>query len=235
MTTYATTRSEALERAYQHWRERGALLEQPRSKQKEEHLTIAISRERGAGGSAIAHRIAERMGWPLYDRELVDQVADDAGIHAQLLERLDEKRPNWLAECLEGFSGQKNMSGVGFAIRLRKVLFALYCHGNCVILGRGAAQVLPAKNTLRIRLVAPKKARVERMSKTLESQNDAERFVTESDRDRASFVKSYFLKDPNAIEGYDLTLDTSRFSQDGCVNIIADAIKAHQELLQSDA
>lgn len=225
MTTYSSSRGASLERAYQHWRERGALLELPHSEPADTPLTIAISRELGAGGSAIAHAVAERMGWPLYDKELVDQISEDTGVHTQLLEQLDERRPNWFAECLSGLSDHKNMSGVGFAIRLRKVLVALYCHGHCVILGRGAAQVLPTERTLRIRLVAPREARVERMSKILGSVEDADRMVNDSDRDRAAFVKSYFMRDPNTTLGYDLTIDTSRFSRGGCTNVILSAIE----------
>lgn len=228
MTTYATSRGVALERAYQHWRERGALLKLPIPKSTAPPLTIAFSRELGAGGSAIAHAIAERIGWPLYDRELVDQISEDTGIRSQLLERLDEKCPSWLAECLDGFSEERNISGAGYAIRLRKILLALYYHGNCVILGRGAAQVLPPEKTLRIRLVAPKSMRIERMSKILGSQDDAVRIVTESDRDRESFVKRYFFKDPASPESYDLTLDTSRFTREGCVSVIASAIKGYK-------
>ncbi len=228
MTTYANSRGAALERAYQHWRERGALLKLPVHKDTRPPLTIAISRELGAGGSAIAHAIAEKKGWPLYDRELVEQISEDTGIRSQLLEKLDEKSPSWLAECLEGFSDERNISGAGYAIRLRDILLALYYHGNCVILGRGAAQLLPPEKTLRIRLVAPKSLRIERMSKILGSQDDAVRIVTESDRDRESFVRRYFFKDPASLESYDLTLDTSRFSRNGCVNTLLSAIEGHK-------
>ncbi len=229
MTTYASTRGVALERAYKHWRERGALLELPSTQPTAPPLTIAISRETGAGGTSIAEEIAAELGWPLYDRELVAQIAEDTGVHTELLEKLDEKKPNWLTDCLEGFSDHKNISGAAFAIRLRKILFALYCHGNCVIVGRGAAQILPPKHTLRVRFVAPKNARIARMSELLDPGVDVEQAVLQSDKDRESFVKSYFFKDPNSHTGYDLTLDTSRFSHAGCAEIILSAIKAHHE------
>ncbi len=229
MTTYASTRGVALERAYKHWRERGALLELTSSQPAAPPLTIAISRETGAGGTTIAEEIATELGWPLYDRELVAQIAEDTGVHKELLERLDEKKPNWLTDCLEGFSDQKHISGAAFAIRLRKILLALYTHGNCVIVGRGAAQILPPKHTLRVRFIAPKDVRMERMSKILGPAEDVEQAVLQSDKDRESFVKSYFFKDPNSHAGYDLTLDTSRFSRAGCAEVIRSAIKAHHE------
>ena len=32
-------------------------------------LTIALSRQAGAGGTEVARRVGERLGWPVYDRE----------------------------------------------------------------------------------------------------------------------------------------------------------------------
>ncbi len=232
MTTYSTSRGASLERAYRHWRERGVLLNLHLTENVTSPVTIAISRESGAGGGAIAHAIAKQLDWPVYDRELVETIAEDSGVSAKLLDRLDEKLPNWLTECMSGFTSERSMSGVGFAIRLRKVLLALYCHGNCVILGRGAAQVLPAKQTLRVRLIAPKPTRIQRATNRLGIREDAERQVAEIDRGRVDFVKSYFHKDPADVHGYDLIIDTSRFSEPDCGDLILAALKARQGLIQ---
>ena len=93
MTTYSTSIGASLERAYRHWRERGALLEFSPPSETQPPMTIAISRQLGAGGGAIAGKIAEKLDWPLYDRQLVDKIAEDSGFQSQLLENLDEKRP----------------------------------------------------------------------------------------------------------------------------------------------
>lgn len=235
MTTYATSRGLGLERAYQHWRERGALLGIPSVEDQGPSATIAISRESGAGGAEIARAVAARLEWPVYDRELVDKIAHDSGVRAPLLQTLDEKRPNWLAECVEGLSEEKTMSGAGFAVRLRKTLIALYCHGNCVILGRGAAQILPAERTLRIRLIAPRPWRVTKAAQHFESPANAGSQVDEIDRGRVDFVKSYFLKDPTDLLGYDLTVDVSRFSASDCSDFILAALAARQRLLRAQA
>lgn len=237
MTTYANARSQGLQRAYSHWRERGALLDLSKSEQKtsEFGVTIAISRERGAGGGRIAHHVAEQLGWPVYDHELVDKIAEDAEVRSQLLDKLDEKRPSWLAECLESIKGEQHVSGAGFAMRLRKILLALYSHGNCVILGRGAAQVLPEKRTLRVRLIAPMLYRVPRATDHLGINKEAEREVAEVDRQREDFVKSYFHKNPADAHEYDLTLDSSRFSEQDCKDLILLAFWARKARLSAKA
>lgn len=235
MTTYTNARGQGLERAYSHWRERGALLDSSANQTKDSQLgiTIAISRERGAGGGSIAHLVAEQLGWPVYDHELVDKIAEDAEVRSRLLDKLDEKRPNWLAECLESIKGERHVTGVGFAIRLRKILLALYSHGNCVVLGRGAAQVLPEKRVSRIRLIAPMLYRIPRATDHLGISEEAAREVAEIDRQREDFVKSYFHKDPADVHEYDLTLDTSRFSQQDCRDLILAALSARQARLST--
>ena len=230
MTTHSTAVGASLERAYRHWRERGALLALPTPGGTQLPMTIAVSRQRGAGGAAIASQVAKKLDWPLYDRQLVDQIAEDSGYRSQLLEDLDEKRPNWLAECIEGFSEEKHMSGVGFAIRLKKVLLALYCHGECVVLGRGAAQLMPSEKTLRVLLVAPEEYRVARIASTLGmSEAEALDHVGSADRDRVDFVKSYFHRDPTDPGSYDITMNTSRFSENMCCELILSALQGRRE------
>src|SRR5947209_3142493 len=59
-------------------------------------FSIALSREAGARVSLVADKLAERLGWPVYDQELVQRIAEDMGLRTSLLESLDEKRTNWV-------------------------------------------------------------------------------------------------------------------------------------------
>src|SRR4051794_5712812 len=55
-------------------------------------FTIALTRESGANGPLVARAIGKRLGWPVYDRELLERVAEEMGLRADLLESVDEKR-----------------------------------------------------------------------------------------------------------------------------------------------
>lgn len=219
-----------LERALHHWRQRGALLKRDLGEPEPEPLTIAISRECGAGGAAVAVALGERLDWPVYDRQIVDSIAEDSGVRAQLLEALDEKRPNWFATGFSSFAQEKTLSGVGYAIRLRDVLAGLAGHGQCVIVGRGAAQLLPPATTLRIRLIAPREYRIARVAVQLAvSEDDAARWINHMDAGRDEFVKKYFKCNAGDPRGYDLTVDTSRFSIEACAEMALVALKALEE------
>ena len=235
MTTRANQLGASLHQAYQHWRERGALetLSMQSSHDGRPRLTIAISRERGAGGASIAKKLAERLEWPLYDRELLQHIADQTGVQEALLKDLDEQRPSWFSEILKSLGTEKNIAAAGYAALLHKNLAALYVRGNCIILGRGAAQVLPGDRTIRVRLIAPFEFRVHRMTTLLPSGEDVVKHVKQVDKDRRSFVKEYFNKDPDNFHDYDLTINTSRFDLENCCELIEQAMMGRIATLQS--
>ena len=196
-------------------------------------VTIAISRESEAGGSELAHELARRLNWPMYDRELIEKLSTDAKARQQLLKELGESLPNWVEKCLNSFTPEAPRSDVEDAVRLRELLFALYCHGNCIILGRGAAQVLPAEQTLRVRLIAPKFHRIRQAARRLQILEEAARDVEAIDQERLDFVGNYFHKNPADVHSYDLIVDSSRFTKSHCADIVLVALKARQEIAQS--
>src|SRR5687768_12113049 len=89
--------TEALSKANKHWSSRPGTDEHSAAK-----FTIAISRETGTYGAAVARAIGDRLGWPVYDRELLQRIADDIGVHRALLESVDERQESWLRECFTG-------------------------------------------------------------------------------------------------------------------------------------
>jgi cytidylate kinase len=112
---------------------------------------------------------------------------------------------------------------------LVETLLALAARGDCVIVGRGACQVLPAATTLRVRLVGPLPERIASAQQRLQlNRADAARWVEETDRARAQFVRDHFHKDPNDARYYDLVLNSSRFSVAECTELIIDALRLFQ-------
>ncbi len=123
-------------------------------------FTIAVSREAGTNAAAVARSVGERLGWAVYDQELVDHIAADMGVRTNLVESVDEKHQSWLLECLESFSSDRSVTESAYVVHLVETILSLGAHGECVIVGRGAGHVLPEANTLRVRLVAPLEDRI---------------------------------------------------------------------------
>jgi cytidylate kinase len=201
---------------------------------REQCCTIAISRERGTGGSAIARLLGEQLGWPVYDRELLERISDETGLRTELLESFDEKRSYWLVECLEAFAGARSISGPTYAHRLAECMLALSAHGHAVIVGRGAAAILPEATTLRVRLLAPFEDRVAHLCNTLGmSEATARRQIEKTDGDRAAFVKQHFGGDVTDVGRYDLVINTARFSAEQAVEIIIAALRQRESQVQA--
>jgi cytidylate kinase len=221
---------EALERALRHWRSRGkgepAVAARLPAPPAAPPWTVAISRQAGANGSAVAAAVGRRLGWPVYDRELVEMIAQEAGLRGRLVESVDERRAGWLQECWQAFTAQPSFGRLAYVRRLVRVLSSLAAHGECVIVGRGAAQVLPPATTLRARLVGPLEERVAVMRDRLGlGAEEARRRVQETDEQRAGFVRDCFHQDPDDPALYDLVLNSCRLGVDGCAELIAQALQ----------
>src|SRR5262249_20440691 len=102
-------------------------------------FSVALSREAGTQASAGAQEVGRLLGWQVYDRQLLEKIAQDMGLRANLLESVDERRQSWLTEALEGLMSVSFASESGFADHLIKTVLALGTHGECVLVGRGSA------------------------------------------------------------------------------------------------
>jgi len=188
-------------------------------------FSIAISREAGANAAPVARAIEQKVGWPVYDRELLQRVAGEMGMRASLVEAVDERQKGWLHECLEGFSSRPEVNEFTYTRHLAEVLVALAARGHCILVGRGAAQILPPATTLRVRLVAPLKDRIAAIQDRRGlSRKEAARWVAATDAERARFVRDHFLMDPNDPSNYDLVLNSARYSAAACADIILEAL-----------
>src|SRR5262249_32498655 len=106
-------------------------------------FSIAISRETGTRGPAIARMVGERLGWPVYDRELLEIVARDLHVAGKLLEKVEEHIVPGLREWVEAFAAVPAVREQKYVDHLIAVMLSLSGRGRCVIVGRGSLFVLP--------------------------------------------------------------------------------------------
>jgi cytidylate kinase len=216
--------TDALARAHQHWSARhGHTVDTAGT--NPDRFTIAISRETGTYGAAIAREIGDRLGWPVYDRELLQRIADDIGVHRKLLDSVDERQESWLSECVSRLFAVPEVNQTVYFRRLIETLLSLATHGECVIVGRGATQVLPSASTLRVRVVAPLEHRIAAVQRerSITHAKAADEVATK-DRERDRFVATHFKIDPANPVHYDLVLNVARFSTKECADLILDAL-----------
>ena len=186
--------TESLARAHEHWDTHHG---QGASHNPEAKFTIAISRETGTYGAEVAREIGNRLGWPVYDRELLQRIADDLGVHRTLVESVDERQVGWLSECLGSLFSAREVNETVYFRRLVEALLSLATHGECVIVGRGATKVLPEASTLRIRIVAPREHRIQTVrSEHGIAYDEAAARVDTTDRERNRLSRTISTSTP---------------------------------------
>jgi cytidylate kinase len=189
-------------------------------------FTIAISREAGALGTTVAKEIGRQLGWPVYDRELLDKVAEQMQRPTFHLHGIDERPANWLEDCLRSLTTGQDVSASAYFKYLVAVVRGLGLNGHCVIVGRGAGYMLPPATTVRVRLVAALPDRVKVIARQHGLvEKDAARWVAKTDRDRAQFVRTHFRADAAAADQYDLVLNSSRLTPAECARAVIEVLR----------
>jgi cytidylate kinase len=171
---------------------------------------ITIEREYGCGGGAIAKKIAERLGWKLWDQLLTREIAHLANCEqnevANREERVDPLYYRLFKSILRGsFEGSLNLPRLQLLdadsiLRItEQVVQRAALQGNCVVVGRGAQHFLRDKaDALRVFLYAPREAKVRRLRSEGMDATEAEELVDSVDEERAAFIEKYFhMKWPN--------------------------------------
>ncbi len=193
-------------------------------------FTITISRQVGARGTSVAREVGRRLNWPVYDHELVERLAQELHASVREVEEADERPGNWVVETTESLSFMPRVDETRYAYRLRRLLLALGRKGACIIVGRGAAHLLPPVTTLRVRLVAPLEDRVAYMAGKLDqSLQQVKEGIEATQRERLRFVRDHFHRDASDPANYDLVLNVGTLSVPACADLILDALHCRKE------
>jgi cytidylate kinase len=187
-------------------------------------LSIALTRQAGSRGAEVARAVGARLGWTVYDHELLRRIAEEKGVQGRLLEMLDERHMGWLEEMMASFAIGQASHETTYLRSLLELFATLGEVGHCVIVGRGGAHVLLPETTLRVRIIAPRADRAATVARNQHlSPAEAEKWVDRTDWERKRFVEHYFNRNPEDPLGYDLILNSSRLGIEGCAGVIAGA------------
>ena len=189
---------------------------------------ITISREFGSGGRTIGRKVAEKLGIPFYDKELVDQVALESGFAPKFGEEHGEHAPGGsrfaYAFAPQGIPGVMNgLSTADFLWNIQcSVILQLAEKGPCVIVGRNADYILKDRaDCLHIFVHADKQYRAERIVRLYgESEKSPESRLNEKDKRRRVNYQHYTGRDWGESRNYDLCLCSSTLGEDACVDTI---------------
>lgn len=189
---------------------------------------ITVSRQPGSGGTEIAKSLAETLGFSIFDREIIHQMAESAKTSTHMLETLDEKGLNVLEEMIATLVDERHLWPDQYLKHLMKVIGTISEHGNAIIVGRGANFILPDRESLRLRFVAPLDQRIKWVMKEHDiSEDEAKRLIFQADSDRRAFARKYFYTSIDDPTHYDLIINTGKVSQDQVIAAIRGVVECH--------
>lgn len=207
---------------------------------------IVIGRQFGSGGHEIGVKLAEKLGIPLYDKEILAHIAEEQGVTAERLQKMDENlRGNHVLNV--GIQAQKFRlfnPGMMFetdtsSVLSRDQVYEWQCEkikeladaGPCVIIGRCADVVLKDHpGLISVFVTAPMIAREARIAR-LHPNHPREhyethlQFIQKMDKARASYYSFHTDREWADIGNYHLVVDSSKLGVDGTVEMLADYVK----------
>ncbi|MBQ2944611.1 MAG: cytidylate kinase-like family protein [Ruminococcus sp.] len=207
----------------------------------ERKYIITIARQFGSGGREIGKALADSLGIPCYDKELISLAAKESGMDAEVFNNVDERATNSLLYSLSmglysfgnSFSSNSDLPvNDRLYILQHQIIKKLADEGPCVIVGRCADYVLKDRDdTLSVFIHADMEYRKKRAIEIHGvAKNRAEQIVNKTDKVRANYYSFYSGQKWGYAQNYDLCLDSSKLSTDKIVKII----KAYMEIQNED-
>lgn len=185
-------------------------------------LIITIGREFGAEGHEIGNELAERIGFSLYDKDMLALAAQKSGIDINVLAPADE---SYYGHALSPYLtiGRLSPSMGDKLFRLQSdIIHDLAAKGSCIIIGRLADYILKDNpNCLKAFIYAPFEKRVEIIKNKHDiSEAEAKKLVKKMDSARREYYTYYSNGKWDRKEGKDILLNRATFGIEGCVDIL---------------
>lgn len=184
---------------------------------------ITISREFGSGGRTIDKKVAEQLGIPCYDSELIQKIAEESGFDAKFVQEAGEYAPGGFLSNLSSRTFGPTNEDYLWKIQYQ-IISRLAGQGPCVIVGRCADYILRDKaDCLRVFIHADAQFRARRIVQEYgERAESPEQRLRDKDKRRAAYHRFYTNMKWGHAQNYDLTLNSGTLGIDKCVEIIRD-------------
>ena len=204
-------------------------------------IIITIARQYGSGGREIGERVAELLGIPIYDKEIITDAASKGELNAETIKQVDETHASSLLYTLAMGS---NILGTtlhfGYKMPLNDKLFILQSdvikeyasQGSCVIIGRCSDYVLKDEESLlRLFIYGDLEHRAERVRQRHPEIKSSQIIdvINKTDKRRSSYYNFYTGNKWGKYDNYDMAINSSTLGIEGTAQLIAAMAKKYIE------
>lgn len=189
---------------------------------------ITISREFGSGGRYLGEKIAEKLGWDYYDKEIIAKVAQKTGLSQKYIEQAGEYAPskNIFAYAFVG----RNQTGASLGDYMyaaqREIILEAAEKSACVMVGRCADYILKDRtDCLNVFICGNTEEKIKRIMDLYKvSRAEAEKLIKETDKKRSVNYNYYTEQEWGKADNYSICLNSSDIGYDKCIEIICGLI-----------
>lgn len=187
-------------------------------------MIITIARQHGSSGREIARALSDALGIQCFDKEIVDEAAENSSICKELISSFDEKRVSPF--MLQTTQYPSMNYGLGLNIQVASAQFdvirKLADQGDCIFVGRCADYILRERKDLtRVFIMGEQEDKIRCiMNRQNVSETEAKKKIKQVDKDRSSYYKYYTDQIWGESENYDLCINSSKIGIAGSVNVI---------------
>lgn len=184
---------------------------------------VTISREYGSGGREIGKKLADKLGIPFYDKEIIEQTAFKTGFAEEYVKKQGEyaSARNWLEYSFSARNSYGMSPEDYLWSKQREVIIDLANKGPCVIVGRCADYILRDRaDVLNVFIHANNEYRKKRITEIYHDPGHRDKMLKDIDKKRSFNYKYYTEQEWGKSQNYDMTLDSATLGVDLCVDII---------------
>jgi len=199
-------------------------------KKERQPLVITLSRDYGALGETIAKQLAECLGIPVYDQEMLELVSQRAKTDKFYFQHHDEQVDAGITSFLYSLVSGSPATLNSYRRHLYEAVLDV-ARKDCLIIGRGAHLILSGKKVFRVRIVGTKVVCAQRIAEELNIPiNEAEQTVFEINDKRHKSIMNLFSEhfkhcSLEHATNFDLVINTDHIPADGAMPVILMAMQ----------
>lgn len=184
---------------------------------------ITVSRQFGSGGRTVGKALAEKLGVPCYDSEIIEQVAAKSGFDKEYIAKKSESIHNSKLSGLfrSNYYYKSSDEDIIWAIQ-SKTIREIAEKGPCVIVGGCADYILrDSESIFKAFICADMESRAERIVEFYgEREETPEKRLKDKDKRRASYYQLFTDMKWGDARNYDICLNSGSLGIDRCVDIL---------------
>lgn len=195
---------------------------------------ITISRQYGSGGRYIAKKLAEKLGIPYYDNEIITMAAKESGYAENIFEKAEQISTHSLLYSLSMFGSAAGVYGLPLSDQVyivqSDIIKKCADKGPCVIVGRCSDYVLrDYDNVIDFFISSDMENRIKRVVKYYNvPEEKAESIIEQKDKKRATYYNYYTSRRWGDIANYNMALNCDSVGVDAAVELLADYVNQYE-------